>query len=98
MQGGGGAMGPCFVLTDPVVHKTAAEDDTTWKVAKPSEVASERLGRTDLMKRGIDSFFDTHQCNKVCKLLNLKHRDAFFEEEDELLDEVIASQRAAVEE
>ena len=38
---------------------------------------SRRNGRTDHSDTGIRLFFDTHQCNAVCRMLKLKDRDDF---------------------
>mmetsp|Transcript_80063 Transcript_80063/g.156553 ORF Transcript_80063/g.156553 Transcript_80063/m.156553 type:complete len:364 (-) Transcript_80063:203-1294(-) len=76
-----GIMVPCFELTDPVIHDVSgtvamgAEDG--WGRRKQSEVdAAERKrqarhGRTDRRQTGISDFFDTHECNGVCRALHL---------------------------
>lgn len=48
-----------FELTDPVIHYRSKSG------------RSQVYGRTDLGKRGIHSFFETHECNDVCRLLGL---------------------------
>ena len=47
-----------FELTDPVIHYQ-------------SKSRSGVYGRTDLGKKGMHRFFETHQCNDVCRLLGL---------------------------
>lgn len=47
-----------FELTDPVIHYR-------------SKSRSQVYGRTDLGKKGMHRFFETHQCNDVCRLLGL---------------------------
>eukprot|EP00752_Nemacystus_decipiens_P007214 g6457.t1 len=47
-----------FELTDPVIHYR-------------SKSRSQVYGRTDLGKEGMHRFFETHQCNDVCRLLGL---------------------------
>ena len=47
-----------FELTDPVIHYR-------------SKSRSQVYGRTDLGKKGILKFFETHECNDVCRLLGL---------------------------
>lgn len=48
-----------FELTDPAIHyrSTSGRDQV--------------YGKTDLGKKGVDKFFETHQCNDVCRLLGL---------------------------
>lgn len=48
-----------FELTDPVIHYRSKSG------------RSQVYGRTDLGKRGIYAFFETHECNDVCRLLGL---------------------------
>lgn len=50
-----------FELTDPVIHYS-------------SKSRSQVYGRTDLGKKGMHRFFETHQCNDVCRLLGLGRR------------------------
>ena len=48
-----------FELTDPVVHY------------KSQSGRKQVYGRTDLGKKGMHRFFQTHDCNAVCRLLGL---------------------------
>ncbi|CBN76804.1 conserved unknown protein [Ectocarpus siliculosus] len=48
-----------FELTDPVIHYRSASG------------RRQVYGRTDLGKKGMRKFFETHQCNDVCRLLGL---------------------------
>lgn len=48
-----------FELTDPVIHYRS----TTGR--------RQVYGRTDLGRKGIDIFFETHRCNDVCNLLGI---------------------------
>lgn len=47
-----------FELTDPVIH---------YRSKRRRQV----YGRTDLGKKGVHRFFETHRCNDVCRLLGL---------------------------
>lgn len=48
-----------FELTDPAIHyrSTSGRDQV--------------YGKTDLGRKGVDKFFETHRCNDVCRLLGL---------------------------
>ncbi|CAM9785669.1 unnamed protein product, partial [Hapterophycus canaliculatus] len=48
-----------FELTDPVIHY------------KSKSGRRQVYGRTDLGRKGMDKFFDTHRCNAVCRLLGI---------------------------
>lgn len=48
-----------FELTDPVIHYKSATG------------RKQVYGKTDLGKKGIQRFFETHECNDVCRLLGL---------------------------
>jgi hypothetical protein len=50
--------GPRFEFTDPVIH------------FKSRSGRSNVFGRTDLGRRGIDAFFQTHECGELCRMLN----------------------------
>ena len=50
-----------FELTDPVIHRRHKNNRRRGN-----------FGRTDRGKKGINDFFETHQCNEVCRLLGLK--------------------------
>lgn len=47
-----------FELTDPVIHYRSKSRNQVY-------------GKTDLGKKGVQRFFQTHQCNEVCRLLGL---------------------------
>ena len=49
-----------FELTDPVIHNRSNKPEKKYK-----------SGRTDRGFDGIKSFFQTHKCNPLCKLLGL---------------------------
>jgi hypothetical protein len=52
-----------FLWTDPALHNNHTQSATNF-------------GRTKLGRRGIKAFFETHQCNAYCRLLNLKDKRA----------------------
>jgi hypothetical protein len=52
---------PKFLLTDPALHTNHKQSDKNF-------------GRTNLGRRGMKAFFKTHQCNALCRLLNLKDK------------------------
>lgn len=52
-----------YVLTDPVIHKR--------KLGERKQLASWTFGRTDRGEKGMRAFFETHECNEVCRLLGL---------------------------
>ncbi|KAL7548108.1 hypothetical protein ACHAWF_011406 [Thalassiosira exigua] len=54
-----------FVLTDPVVHHVCQ----TGKIHKN--------GATDKGLVGVEKFFDTHQCNALCRKMGLVQRSSF---------------------
>ncbi len=54
---------PTFELTDPAIHYRS-------KSGK-----SNVFGRTDAGERGMDLFFKTHKCNRVCKLMKLSRKN-----------------------
>ena len=54
---------PTFELTDPAIHY------------KSKSGKSNVFGRTDLGEDGMDLFFATHQCNKVCKMMRLSRKN-----------------------
>ena len=45
-----------YVLTDPAIHST-------------SDYTGERFGELDCGTIGIEAFFSTHKCDKLCKML-----------------------------
>lgn len=59
-----------FELTDPVIHYRSKSG------------RSQVYGRTDLDKRGINSFFKTHECNDVCRLLGLSRQAVYPSKDD----------------
>jgi len=50
-----------FVLTDPAIHHRRAGKST-------------RYGRTDLGRKGMRAFFESHKCNGICRLLGLHEK------------------------
>ena len=50
---------PMLLLTDPAIHCPTAK----------------RFGTTNLQMRGVEAFFKTHRCNRLCKALGLKSRE-----------------------
>lgn len=52
-------VGGVFELTDPVVHY------------KSDCGRTQVYGKTDLGKKGMARFFETHECNDVCRLLGI---------------------------
>lgn len=53
-----------FELTDPVIHYRSTRG------------RKQVYGRTDLGKAGMHRFFETHQCNDVCRLLGLARKSS----------------------
>ncbi|CAB9506084.1 Myosin heavy chain kinase [Seminavis robusta] len=56
----------CFMLTDPAIHRKR-------KSPNPLSHSNINLGRTDRGEKGIKAFFETHECNDVCRMLGLPH-------------------------
>jgi hypothetical protein len=54
---------PTFELTDPAIHYRS-------KTGKKNV-----FGRTDAGEAGMDLFFRTHHCSKLCKLMQLSRRN-----------------------
>lgn len=58
------ADGTCqYVLTDPMIHKR--------KLGKQKQLSQWTFGRTDRGEKGMKAFFETHECNEVCRRLGL---------------------------
>ena len=55
-----------YVLTDPVIHKR--------KRGKQKQLTQWTFGRTDRGEKGMKAFFDSHECNEVCRLLGLHEK------------------------
>lgn len=60
LQGSYDGVSHIFNFTDPVIHY-----HNRHKCDKKN-----LFGRTDLGKKGIDKFLETHECNRLCELLN----------------------------
>lgn len=56
LQGVLSKISPLFELTDPVIHFRSRRQSV--------------FGRTDLGRKGIDTFFSTHRCSSLCSMLN----------------------------
>lgn len=56
-----------YVLTDPVIHKRKQD-----KHKRSKQLETWTFGRTDRGERGMNAFFETHECSEVCRLLGLK--------------------------
>ena len=54
---------PTFELTDPAIHYRSASG------------RSNVFGRTDAGEEGMELFFKTHDCNQVCKLMQLSRKN-----------------------
>lgn len=54
---------PTFELTDPAIHYRSKKG------------RRHVFGRTDDGEAGMDKFFQTHKCNKVCKMMQLSRRN-----------------------
>lgn len=52
-----------FELTDPAIHYRSRKQKRNC------------FGRTDLGQAGVDKFFATHKCSKLCRILNLTARN-----------------------
>jgi len=56
-----------YRLTDPVIHTI---DTAQEEIRKRSQSDTrERFGRTDRGQQGIDDFFSTHKCSRLCRML-----------------------------
>ncbi|CAB9528800.1 myosin heavy chain kinase [Seminavis robusta] len=75
-----GGNSPLYRLTDPAIHTSALAQeeirqkfhaDTGSDANNGSRIGTtlRRFGRTDRGQDGIDDFFRTHQCSKLCKML-----------------------------
>ena len=53
-----------YVLTDPAIHKK-----------KRTRRKRYNFGRTDMGKKGMRAFFETHECTDACRLLGLQKVD-----------------------
>ncbi|CAB9502452.1 Myosin heavy chain kinase [Seminavis robusta] len=61
----------CYMLTDPAIHRKK-------KSHHALSHSNMDLGRTDRGEKGIKAFFETHECNDVCRILGLpphQHED-----------------------
>ena len=56
---------PIYRLTDPVIH-TGGEH---LAYLKEKYGNAPRFGRTDSGQKGVDAFFATHKCSKLCRML-----------------------------
>ena len=56
---------PLYQLTDPVIH-TGGE---YLAYLKDKYGNAPRYGRTDSGQKGVDAFFATHKCSKLCRML-----------------------------
>lgn len=56
---------PVYRLTDPVIHTSGKHLD----FLKEKYGTAPRFGRTDRGQDGIEDFFQTHTCSKLCKML-----------------------------
>ena len=54
---------PTFELTDPAIHYRSKSGKNNV------------FGRTDAGEAGMDLFFKTHKCNRVCKLMQLSRKN-----------------------
>lgn len=54
---------PTFELTDPAIHYRSKKG------------RRHVFGRTDDGEAGMDKFFHTHSCNRVCKMMQLSRRN-----------------------
>ena len=52
------ATPPVFELSDPAIHYASKKRHMVF-------------GRTDKGKKGMQLFFNTHQCSKICKRMQL---------------------------
>ena len=52
-----------FVLTDPAIHHRRHRSDK-----------ARQYGRTDLGRKGMRAFFDTHKCNNLCRLFEFREK------------------------
>ena len=53
---------PTFELSDPAIHYVSKKRDNVY-------------GRTDKGRKGVQLFFNTHRCTKVCKILKLSKKN-----------------------
>lgn len=56
-------VGSKYILTDPAIHCT--------ELVRNSPYLKNQFGNTNLGEEGMRQFFATHECNSVCRALNL---------------------------
>lgn len=54
-----------YLLTDPAIH---------FRVKRECQKKERQYGRTDLGRRGMRAFFETHKCNGICKLFGFREK------------------------
>ncbi|KAG7341585.1 alpha-kinase family protein [Nitzschia inconspicua] len=54
-----------YLLTDPAIH---------YKYRKNDAKKKRQYGRTDLGRRGMRAFFETHKCNGICRLFGFRDK------------------------
>lgn len=52
-----------FLLTDPAIHHRRERSDK-----------SRQYGRTDLGRKGMRAFFESHKCNGICRLFHFREK------------------------
>jgi hypothetical protein len=55
-----------YVLTDPAIHKRR-------RPKRKNQLAGWTFGRTDRGEKGMQAFFDSHECSDACRLLGLEN-------------------------
>ena len=59
-----------FVLTDPAIHQRRGRQSNHFT----NQNKRRQFGRTDLGSRGMRAFFESHECNDICRLLGLRDK------------------------
>lgn len=66
-----------YRLTDPVIHTSAkAQQEILERYGRDQNTATyqNRFGKTDCGQKGIESFFTSHTCSKLCYMLRTTRR------------------------
>jgi len=81
-------------LTDPVTHTSAMAEAELREKFRSMDNKRERFGRTDRGQQGIDDFFRTHQCSKLCRMLGSRRLRHFHKPRFQLQDVTVRCNEA----